>query len=230
MSGHPLLHLRASFHRVRGIAAFVAVWFAAATAGFRWLGGLDPRDALLSAFYLEVQPGAFSQAYAFWGQSLIFGVLVTVLIRETLENHAERCRLMSGLVKDHTIIVGYTHLGARLVEHCISKKLPYVLIEKDKALVDDLLRRGEPVVIDDARSKDALPAANVAGARRMIIASNNIETSLILTKTAREANPALKIVARCPIDDLVGVLEKLGADHVYSASQAAFNAVLRDFD
>ncbi|MBI2790266.1 MAG: NAD-binding protein, partial [Elusimicrobia bacterium] len=73
----------------------------------------------------------------------------------------------------------------RLVDHCIRHKLPYVLIEKHEEAVDDLLRRSEPVIVDDARSRDALPSANIAAAKRVIVASNDIETALIVTKNAR---------------------------------------------
>lgn len=224
---HPYLRLRASLYHVRWILAFLAAWFLAALAAYRFVGGLSWLDALLSALYFEVQPGIYSQAYAFWGQSILFGVVGAVLVRETMENHAERCRVMAGYVKDHTIIVGYTHVGKRLVEHCIKNRLPYVLIEQDASLVDDLLRQSEPVIVDDARSKDALPAANIKEAKQLIIASNNIETALIVTKNAHELNASCVIASRCAIDDLVGVLEKLGAKHVYSTSMAAFQELAK---
>lgn len=225
-----LLRARAAFRRVRWIVYFLAAWFAAGLAGFHWGNGLDWREAALSAFYFELQPGAMAQAYAFWGQSIIFGVCVTLLMRETLENYVERCRDMSGLVKGHTVVVGYSHLGQRIVDHLIERGQPYVLIEKSKERVDDLLRRGEPVVVDDARSRDALPGANVAGAKRLIVATNNIETGLIVVKRARDANPELEILACCNFDDFTDLLEKLGADHVYSTSQAAFEQLRRRFD
>jgi len=218
----PYLRLKAALYRTRWILGAIALWTLAAVLAFRWGSGLSWADAWLSALYFEVQPGVFCQGYAFWGQSVVFGVLVALLLRETLENYAERCRLMAQVMEDHTIIVGYTHLGRRLVEHCIAKGLPYVLIERNRALVDDLLRAGEPIIVDDARTPDALPQANLARARRVVIASDNIETALIVTKRAKEGNPACQVIARCAVDDLAGILEKLGADQVFSASRAAF--------
>lgn len=225
-----LLRLRASLRRVRGILLFMGAWFALGLAGFKLGGGLSWSESLEAAFFLKVLPSSWAQGYAFWGQSIVFGVFVGLLMRETLENHVERCRAMAGLVSGHTIVVGYSHLGQRLVDHLIAEREAYVLIEKDKELVDELLRRGEPVVVDDARSRDALPAANVGSARRMIIASNNIETALILTKRARDANAALEILVRCNFDDFTDVLEKLGADQVYSTSQVTFEQLKTRFD
>jgi len=226
----PLLRLHASFRRLRPILLFTALWFAAGLAGFHWGNELSWWDSFLAAFYFEIQTGKMAQGYVFWGQSIIFGVFVTLVMRETLENHVERCRSMSELVKDHTIIIGYSHLGERLVQHCIDKKMPYVVIELKKELVDDLLRRNEPVVVDDARSKDALPAANIKQAKRLIVASNNIETALIVTKRARDANPGLEILVRCNFDDFTDLLEKLGADKVYSTSLTTFQALSTHMD
>jgi len=212
---------------MRRLLALLALWLGAAALAFRFLKGLPWHDALLSALYLEVLPDAFSQGYSFWGQSFVFGVVIALILRETMENYAERCRLMAGLLKDHTIIVGYTHLGRRLVEHCIKNGMPYCLVEKNRSLADDLLRQGEPVVVDDACSGDALPAAGIAKAKLLIIASDNIETAIIVTKNAREANPKIGIAVRCARDNMIGVLQKLGADYVYSASLAAFNEITK---
>lgn len=210
--------------------ALVIFWFCLGFAKFRLGDGLAWRDALLSAFYFEVQGDPFSQGYAFWGAAIVFGVLIGLILRESLENHEERSRAMAGIVKDHTIIVGYSSLGQHLVEHCIKHNLPYVLIDKEKELVDDLLRQGEPVVVDDARTPDCLPAAHIKRAKQLIVASNNLETSLIVTKKARDANPKLKITVRCHLEEFVEILEKLGADHVYSTSLITYRELKKHLD
>ena len=212
---------------MRWLLGALAAWFLAATLAYRFAGGLSWRHAILSAAYFEVQADIFSQGYSFWGQSVAFGVVVALILREAFENYSERCRLMAGLLKDHTIIIGYSHLGKRLVEECIKNKTPYCLIEKDASLVDDLLRKGEPVIVDDAASEDALPAANIKEALQVIIATHDVETAIVVTKTARDANPKARIAARTAMDNLKGVLEKLGADYVYSQSLSAFNEITK---
>lgn len=221
----PLLRLHASLLRLRWLLAAIGAWLTLAALAFR-LRGDGWRNAWMEALYFRVEGDPFSQGYGFWGQSLLFGILVALVLRETLENQVERCRLMSRLVKDHTIIIGYTHLGARLVEHCRARNLPYVLIEKNRELVDDLLRAGEPILIDDAKTRDALPAADIGKAERLIVASNNIETALLVTKRARELNPRCQVIVRCPDDELVEVIQGLGASLVFSASQAAFQRIV----
>lgn len=224
------LRLKVSLRRLRWPLLFVGLWFCFGLAKFRLADGLGAKDALLSAFYFEVQGDPFSQGYAFWGAAMVFGVLIGTILKESLENYEERSRAMAGIVKDHTIIVGYSTLGKHLVEHCIKHNLPYVLIDKEREFVDDLLRKGEPVVVDDARTSDCLPAAHIARAKQLIVASNNLETSLIVTKKARDANPKLKITVRCHLEEFVEILEKLGADKVYSTSEITYRELKKHLD
>jgi CPA2 family monovalent cation:H+ antiporter-2 len=100
-------------------------------------------------------------------------------------------------------------------------------VEKDKDKVDELLRLGEPVIVDDAKEWDALADANVASAKKVVIASNNLETALIVTKRVRDINKGCTIITRCFQDEFVEVIETLGADEVISSSKNAFNELVK---
>ena len=221
------LRVHAAFYRARWLISFLGLWFIVGLAGFRWGTHLDWSDALLATFYFEIYPGIFAQGYAFWGQSMLFGIVIGSLLNETLQNYVERCRLMAKLVKDHIIIVGYTNLGMRLVNYCIEKDVPYVLIEQNKDAVETLLRQNEPIIIGDARIPHTLFEANIRAAKHLVIATDNIETALITTKNARDANPKCKIATRCALDNLVEVFEQLGANHVYSTTLTTFKELAK---
>ena len=100
-------------------------------------------------------------------------------------------------MQNHVIIVGYTHLGMRIVEHLRRWKQPYVLIDKDAAAVDDLIRDGEPIIVDDAKRDSSLSDAGIERAKLLIVTSNNIETALLVTKRARDRNQKTHIIVRC---------------------------------
>ena len=125
-------------------------------------------------------------------------------------------------MKDHAIVVGYTHLGARIVDQFRKDGRSYVLIEKDATAVDHLVRHGEPVIVDNAKETGALEDAGVDRARLVIVAANNVETSLIVTKKTRERNKTARIIVRCYQDEFAEILEGLGADEVISSSKSAF--------
>jgi CPA2 family monovalent cation:H+ antiporter-2 len=130
-------------------------------------------------------------------------------------------------MKGHIVVIGYSHLGQRLVSYFIEKKIPYCLIEKDKERIDELLRQGEAVVVDDAKENDALHDANLMNAKMVIIASNNLETALIVTKRARQLNKDCQIITRCFQDEFAEILESLGADEVISSSKNAFEDIAK---
>jgi len=100
-----------------------------------------------------------------------------------------------------------------------------VLIEKDSLAVDDLLRAGEPVIVDDAKQESTLLDAGVERARLIVITSNVIETALLVTKRARDHNKKANIIVRCYLDEFTEILESLGANEVISSSKSAFNEI-----
>jgi Trk K+ transport system NAD-binding subunit len=100
-----------------------------------------------------------------------------------------------------------------------------VLIDKDPSVVDDLIRAGEPVIVDNAKQESTLIEAGVDRAHLIVIASNNIETALLVTKRARDRNKKATIVVRCYLDEFTEILESLGANEIISSSKSAFNEI-----
>src|SRR5882672_9636272 len=207
--------------------ALLALWFALGTIIFYHFEGLSLSEAFLNAVYFRVQPGSLWILYAFWGQCVLFGIVISIFILQALQryNPQEGCRMLASEMKDHVIVVGHSHLGARLVAYLRQSARAYVLIDKDPAAVDDLVRAGEPVVVDDAKQESTLLDAGVDRAHLVVITSNNIETALLVTKRARERNKKAAIVVRCYLDEFTEILESLGANEVISSSKSAFNEI-----
>lgn len=190
---------------------------------------LNFRQALRASLFFGKTDNPFSNAYEMWSQGIVFGVIVSFLTQNIMEkyNPERGCRMMAKEMRDHFIIIGYTHLGQRLVSYFKEKRIPYCLIEKDKEKIDELLREGEPVIVDDAKELDALIDASIEKAKMLIIASNNLETALIVTKRAREHNKNCQIVARCFRDEFAEIIESLGANEVISGSKNAFEDIMK---
>jgi hypothetical protein len=207
--------------------ALLALWFVLGTVAFRYWDHLPLRDALLCAVYLRFHAGPLSDVYSFWGQCVLFGIIVTIFILQALQryNPQEGSRMLASEMRNHVIVVGHGHLGGYLVEHLRQSGRPYVLIEKDATVVDDLIRAGEPVIVDNAKQLSTLIDAGVDHAHLIVIASNNIETALLVTKRARDRNKKATIVVRCYLDEFTEILESLGANEVISSSKSAFNEI-----
>ena len=215
------------FRRARWGFLVIGVWFLLGTLVFRYSAGLRYRDAILNAVYVERSDGQLWELYSFWGQCVLFGMVISIFFLQALQRYKpqEGCRMLAGEIKNHVIVVGYTHLGARIVQHLRDAHAAYVLIDQDPTAVDDLVRIGEPVIVDNAKQDSTLIDAGVAYAKTVIVATNNVETALLVTKKARERNPAAHIIVRCYVDDFAEILETLGANEVISSSKSAFEGI-----
>lgn len=205
----------------------LALWFAMGAFTFRHWEHLPLREAFLCAFYFRFHPGQLSELYSFWGQCVLFGIVISIFILQALQryNPQEGSRMLAREMRNHVIVVGCGHLGGRLVEHLRQARMPYVLIEKDSTVVDDLIREGEPVIVDDAKQESTLLDAGVEHAHLIVVTSNNIEATLLVTKRARDRNKKANIVVRCYLDEFTEILESLGANDVISSSKSAFKEI-----
>jgi hypothetical protein len=212
--------------------ALIGLWFALGTVVFHLWEHLPLGESFLNAIYFRSRPDSFWVLYSFWGQCVLFGIIISIFLLEAFEryNPQEGCRMLAKEMQNHVIIVGYTHLGMRIVEHLRRWKQPYVLIDKDAAAVDDLIRDGEPIIVDDARQESSLSDAGIEHAKLLIVTSNNIETALLVTKRARDRNKKTHIIVRCYLDEFTEILESLGANEVISSSKSAFSGISSRLD
>ena len=227
MKRHFWIRARLFLRQARWGFAVIGTWFLLGALIFRYAGGLRLQDAILNAVYLKKNAGEIWELYSFWGQCVLFGIVISIFFLQALQryNPQEGCRMLAGEMRNHVIVVGYTHLGAPIVEHLREAGLPYVLVDRDAAVVDDLVRLGEPVVVDNAKQDSTLVDAGILHARTVVVATNNVETALLVTKKAREKNSKAHIIVRCYMDDFAEILETLGANEVISSSKSAFEGI-----
>ncbi len=139
-----VIRLRVFLRQNKILLGVLCLWFVGGFFVFSHHFRLNPIEAFLSAFYLrfyEDDPSAnFTFGYTIWGQAIILGVVLGLLVQNTLDrqNPERGCRLMAQLIRNHTVVIGYSHLGSRLVQHFRLQGSPYVLIEKDRDKIDDL--------------------------------------------------------------------------------------------
>src|SRR5260370_29173009 len=98
--------------------ALLALWFALGTIIFYRVKHLSLSEAFLNAVYLRVQPGSLWVLYAFWGQCVLFGIVISIFILQPLQryNPQEGCRMLASEMKDHVIVVGRGTLGGQSVD------------------------------------------------------------------------------------------------------------------
>ena len=127
-------------------------------------------------------------------------------------------------MKDHIVIIGYGVKGrsaARsLVDNGVSGNL-IVVVTPDRAAVDEATRNGLVGVLGDARREDVLRDAAVEKASKIIVATDEDDTSVLVTLTARRLAPTAMIVAAVRESQNADILRQSGADTVIPTAEAA---------
>ena len=126
----------------------------------------------------------------------------------------------------HIVLVGYGRVGRLVADGLKDAGLPFLVIEDQEDRVEELRRAGFEVVDANAASPAAMEAANVAGARRLILAiPDGFEASGVLKK-ARALNPQIEIIARAHSDAEVSHLRQSGADFIIMGEREVARGML----
>jgi CPA2 family monovalent cation:H+ antiporter-2 len=126
---------------------------------------------------------------------------------------ADGPRLRTDLA-DHTILVGYGRVGSLVGAALKDGGTPFLVIEDADKAVTRIRDSAVEVIVGNAASPDVLTAANLAGARRLVVAIPNAFEAGQVVGQARTASVAIEIIARAHSDAEVEYLSDLGANTV----------------
>jgi CPA2 family monovalent cation:H+ antiporter-2 len=117
-------------------------------------------------------------------------------------------------LRDHIIIAGYGRVGRYTADVLRRLKLPFVVIELDQHLMDQVKTSGIPVIYGDASSPIVLEAAGMHHARLALVAVSAALDVELIVRGMRQINPHLHIIARAARRAQIDVLRSLGVDEV----------------
>jgi voltage-gated potassium channel len=152
----------------------------------------------------------------------IFTNLTAFMVEGEL-NKAFRRRKMEKLIKKlraHYIICGVERVGAYIVNELAETKRPYVMVDIDKVNIEKLVEtfRDALFVEGDATNSDTLMAAGITGAKGLFAATGDDNVNLVISLTAKQLNPELRVVAGCKDLKNMEKIRKAGADAVVSST------------
>ncbi len=157
-------------------------------------------------------------------------VFLIVLVGTTIEVLTERSRQQFRFsrwrrrVKEHTVVVGYGTKGRSAVsalmdQGCAAESI--VVVDNTAANVKAATADGCVGVFGDARREEVLRQAAVRHAKRIIVAADRDDTSVLVTLTARRMAPHATIVAAAREEQNIGTLKQGGADVVIPTAESA---------
>ncbi len=162
-----------------------------------WMALLSqPIYAPPEAWYLKLLTGI----YPVIGVLLIGEGIVRFALLMISRKHGEKewMKVMASTYRDHIVLCGLGHLGAKVLQELTSAGIPVVVIEKDKekrflALAREL---SVPVLLRDMTEDQALIDAGIREARVVIIATNNDMANLEVALDSRRLNPKIRVIMR----------------------------------
>jgi monovalent cation:H+ antiporter-2, CPA2 family len=115
---------------------------------------------------------------------------------------------------NHIVLVGYGRVGSLVGKALKERNETFLVIEDADKLVASLRGSGIEMLPGNAVRPEVMEAANIRGARLLIVAIPNSFEAGQIVERSRALNPGLQIVARAHSNDEVEYLLKLKADTV----------------
>ena len=118
---------------------------------------------------------------------------------------------------DHLIICGAGETGTFVVRELLKTKDVFVVIDQDEERLAKIALLGQiPVLVGDGADDEVLHQAHIEKARGLASVLPEDKDNLLVTVTARQLNPSLRIVARCAEARMVDKLLRAGANSAVS--------------
>lgn len=213
------------------VSILLLVLFGSATVGYKILAGLSWLDALYMSVitiatvgYRELTPDnpvikAFT-IFVIVGGLLVIGyslsVLTEYLFNKNIFNQIINKKLQQKIDKlsGHIIVCGYGRNGKQAVTKLQTYNKPFVIIERDDDLLENLAHEGKFFVKGDAGSDESLIKAGIERAAYLITALPSDADNLYVVLSARQLNAKLVIISRASQDSSYKKLKLAGADNV----------------
>jgi voltage-gated potassium channel len=117
-------------------------------------------------------------------------------------------------MSNHIIICGYGRNGKQAAKKLLAYKKPFVIIEKDKEVVEKFLDDNIPFIVGNANDDEVLFEASIEKASTLISALPNDADNLFVVLSARQINKTMRIISRASQETSYDKLKLAGANNV----------------
>ncbi len=217
-----------AFRRILAASIILLIIITGSTIGYVLIEGWSFYDALYMTV-LSITTTGFREVHPLSDIGKLFTIIVIIIgllsiaylggkaAQFLIENYLLRRRRMNiklRLMKNHYIVCGYGRMGKYICRDLAQADASFVVIEKEKELVDELSGEGYIHVVGDSTSDEILLKAGIKHAKGLIAVVSSDAENVFTTLSAKALNPDLLVVARSVVDEAESKLKKAGADRV----------------
>lgn len=133
-------------------------------------------------------------------------------IGKAMEEHRKSRDIES--IKDHAIICGYGRIGQVLARELEAKDFPFLILDNNAERVALAHTHGYQALMGDAGEESTLSEAHIERAQVFATVLPNDMVNVFITLTARNMQPALRIIARAEDPATEKKLKQAGANEI----------------
>lgn len=220
-----------ALQRLRVAIVLILALILTGVAGYYWLEGIPPLDGLYMTI-ITLSTVGFGEVAPLSPAGRVFTIALIVtgvgLGAWTVESAAEvllgdqfwysvgRRRMEREIrgLRDHFIVCGYGRMGQQTVAEFQRRGVPFVVVESNVELVQELIEQDVNVVEGDATLDETLLTAGIEWARGLVAAVDTDADNVLIVLSAKELNPGTFVVARAALEESESKLYRAGADRV----------------
>lgn len=177
------------------------------TVGF---GEVQPLDANAKIFTI----------FLIFSSVVILGYAITVITEYILSKNNVEEQIQKKMQKEiddlsnHIIICGYGRNGKQAAKKLLAYEKSFVIIEKNKEIIDKFQSERFPFVLGNANEDEILIQAGIERANTLIAALPNDADNLFVVLSARQIKTDLVIISRASQETSYKKLKLAGANNV----------------
>jgi voltage-gated potassium channel len=195
------------------IDSFYFTFITIATIGYGETVDLSnhPMGRLFTVFIAVVGIGTMSY---------LFSTMVALLIDSDLNAELRKKRMEKEIseLKGHYIVCGIGRVGSNVAQEMIKTKRQFVIIEADRAALDNWLEHHPRSLHlhDDAADDEALLRAGLANAAGVFAVTGDDSHNLMIALSVKFLNPKVRVVVRVHDIRNTNKAKRAGADEIVS--------------
>ncbi|MCW5517760.1 potassium channel family protein [Muriicola sp. Z0-33] len=197
------------FHNLTGLSwvdAFYMTIITVTTVGFTEVGPMNADAKIFTIFLIIFSVFIFAFAISVVTEYILSRNSLQILKKRKVKNKISS-------LSNHVIVCGYGRNGMQAAERLIAYKRPFVVIERDKDVIEKY--ENEVLFVEgDANEDEVLLAAGVERAQYLITALPDDASNLFVVLSARQLNKGLFIISRASLTTSQKKLELAGANKV----------------
>jgi CPA2 family monovalent cation:H+ antiporter-2 len=125
----------------------------------------------------------------------------------------------------HVLLVGYGRVGRRIAAMLAEHRIPFVVAEQNREVVERLRERNIPAVSGDASDAGVLIQAHVHRAGLLVVAAPDPLQVRRMVEVARTLNPRINVLLRTHSDEEAELLRREGLGTVFMGEEQLAKAM-----